>query len=516
MFVGDILGRRAIYTPDQLAIVDAGKTPHRSFTYSELNNRANRLANWLRDGAGVSKGDRVAVLAHDGVEYLDTFFACGKLGAILAGLNWRLHWRELLCLIENTAPKVLIYSDEFKDTVEQIVAEYDGVVHLVHLEGKGLPTSRNFEKTMAESVLRPVTTEDLHEEDIAALIFTGGTTGTPKGAQISYRMIGWNTLNTIIHDLQHGDITVNSFALFHTGGLLVYTTPLLILGGTVILTRKFDPEQILTLIEDYAVTVYAGVPTMYQMLTRAPNWASADLSSLRFCTSGGAPLPVQLVEQYQREKGVVFKQGFGMSEFGPGVFALAPEDAIHKAGSIGRPNFFVDARIVDEQNQPVHPGTVGELVLRGPSMSSGYFNDTTASATAVDDEGWFHTGDLAMADADWYFTIVDRKKDIFISGGENVYPVEVEKVLYTHPAVEMCAVVGVPDPKWGEVGKAFIVLKPGQSASAEDLIAHMQHHLAGYKVPKSIEFRDALPISGAGKILKRELVNPGESANEMA
>lgn len=516
MFVGDILGRRAIYSPDQLAIVDAGKTPHRSFTYSELNSRANRLANWLGDGAGVSKGDRVAVLAHDGVEYLDTFFACGKLGAILAGLNWRLHWREQLCLIENITPKVLIYSDEFKDAVERIVTDYDGVIHLVHIEGKGLPTSRNFEKTMAESVLRPVTTEDLSEEDIAALIFTGGTTGTPKGAQISYRMIGWNTLNTIIHDLQHGDITVNSFPLFHTGGLLVYTTPLLILGGTVILTRKFDPEQVLSLIEDYAVTVYAGVPTMYQMLSRAPNWASADLSSLRFCTSGGAPLPVQLVEQYQREKGVVFKQGFGMSEFGPGVFALAPEDAVRKAGSIGRPNFFIDARIVDEHNQPSQPGTVGELVLRGPSMSSGYFNDPDASITAVDGEGWFHTGDLAMADADWYFTIVDRKKDIFISGGENVYPVEIEKVLYAHPAVELCAVVGIPDPKWGEVGKAFIVLKPEHSTTADDLIAHMQHHLAGYKVPKSIEFRDALPISGAGKILKRELVNPGESANEMA
>lgn len=514
MFVGDIIGRRALYTPDQLAIVDAGKTPHRTFTYSELNNRANRLANWLRDGAGVVKGDRVAVLAHNGVEYLDTFFACGKLGAIMAGLNWRLHWRELLCLIEKTTPKVLIYSDEFKDVVQEIVANYNGKLHLVHLEGKGLPNSRSFEKTLADSLLRPVTTETLTEEDIACLIFTGGTTGSPKGAQISYRMIGWNTLNTIIHDLQHGDVTVNTFPLFHTGGLLVYTTPLLILGGTVVLTRKFDPEQVLSLVEEYAATVYAGVPTTFQMLTQAPNWATADLSHLRFCTSGGAPLPVQLVERYQQEKGVVFKQGFGMSEFGPGVFALAPEDAFRKAGSIGRPNFFVDARIVDEHNQPVPPGTVGELVLRGPSLCSGYFNEPEASAEAVDDEGWFHTGDLAMADADWYFSIVDRKKDIFISGGENVYPVEIEKVLYAHPAVELCAVVGVPDPKWGEVGKAFVVLKPEANATTDELFAHMQHYLAGYKVPKSIELRDSLPISGAGKILKRELVNPETAPSE--
>jgi fatty-acyl-CoA synthase len=506
MFVGDFLGRRALYTPDNLAVVDAGKTPHRSFTYSELNNRANRLANWLRDGAGVRKGDRVAILAHNGVEYLDTFFACGKLGAMMVPFNWRLHERELLALIEKTTPKVLIYSDDFKDTVGQIAAERSSIEHYVHLEGRGINGSRDFEKTLNESILRPVVTEDVSEEDIACLIFTGGTTGMPKGAQISYRMIAWNTLNTIIHDLQHGDVTVNTFPLFHTGGLLVYTTPLLILGGTVVLTRKFDPEQVLNLLEDYAATVYAGVPTTYQMMTIAPNWESVDLSNLRFCTSGGAPLPIKLIEQFRDEKGVQFKQGFGMSEFGPGVFALAPEDAIRKAGSIGRPNFFVDARVVDENNQPVPPGTVGELVLRGPSMCSGYFNENASNA--VDDEGWFHTGDLAMMDEGQYTYIIDRKKDMFISGGENIYPAEIEQVLYAHPAVEMCAVVGVSHEKWGEVGKAFVVVKKGAAVNEDELIAHMQHHLAGYKVPKTIEFMDGLPISAAGKILKRELINP--------
>ncbi|MBC7870101.1 MAG: long-chain fatty acid--CoA ligase [Chitinophagaceae bacterium] len=506
MYVGDYLGRRALYTPDQLAIVDAGKTPHRTFTYSELNNRANRLANWLRDGAGIVKGDRVAVLANDGVEYLDAFFACGKLGAILVGLNRRLHWRELLQLVEKVSPKVLIYSEEFQETAQQFSDQSAGIQHFLHIEGTGIPNSRYYEKTLIDAVLRPVTTENITEEDIACLIFTGGTTGLPKAAQISHRMIAWNTLNTIIHDLQHGDVTVNTFPLFHTGGLLVYTTPLLILGGTVVLTRKFDAEQVLTLLEEYAATVYAGVPTMYQMLTSAPNWERADLSNLRFCTSGGAPLPVNLVEKFQREKGVQFKQGFGMSEFGPGVFALAPEDAIRKAGSIGRPNFFVDARIVDDQNQPVVPGIVGELVLRGPSRSSGYFNDLEASASAVDEQGWFHTGDLAVMDEAMYYTAVDRKKDMFISGGENIYPAEIEQVLYKHPAVEMCAVVGVPDDKWGEVGKAFIVVKQGISVTEDELQAHMQHYLAGYKVPHSIEFRSGLPISGAGKIIKHELV----------
>ena len=509
MYVGDYLGRRALYTPDDLAVVDAGKTPHRTFTYAELNHRADRLANWLRDGAGVRRGDRVAIVAHNGVEYLDAFFACGKLGAILVPLNWRLHWRELLTLVQDTTPTVMIYSDDFADKIAQVAERSDSLAHLVHIEGEGLPHSRTFEKTLSDSVLRPVTTTDVTEEQVVCLIFTGGTTGMPKGAQISHRMIAWNTLNTIIHDLQHGDVTVNSFPMFHTGGLLVYTLPLLILGGTVVLTRKFDATQVLKLIEEHAVTVYAGVPTMYQMMTRADNWPDADLSTLRFCTSGGAPLPVRLVERFRDEKGVVFKQGFGMSEFGPGIFALAPEDAIRKAGSIGRPNFFVDARVVDEDNQPLPPGEVGELVLRGPSMSSGYFNKPTESAQAVDDDGWFHTGDMATHDENGYYRIVDRKKDLFISGGENIYPTEIENVLYKHPAVEMCAVVGVPDERWGEVGKAYVVLN--DDITAEQLTAHMQHHLAGYKVPKHVEFVDELPISAAGKILKRKLL---ETHNE--
>jgi len=350
-----------------------------------------------------------------------------------------------------------------------------------------------------------VTTETLHEEDIACLIFTGGTTGLPKAAQISHRMIAWNTLNTIIHDLHHDDVTVNTFPLFHTGGLLVYTVPLLILGGTVVLVRKFEAAQVLTLLEEYSATVYAGVPTTYQLLTEAPNWEQADLSTLRFCTSGGAPLPIGLVEKFRAEKNIQFKQGFGMSEFGPGVFALAPEDAIRKAGSIGRPNFFVDARIVGETNQPLPLGQVGELVLRGPSQCSGYFNAPEASAAAVDSEGWFHTGDLAMRDDNEYYTIIDRKKDMYISGGENIYPNEIEQILYKHPAVKLCAVIGVPDPKWGEVGKAFIVLHEGKTATESDLRAHLQHHLAGYKVPKHILFRDELPISGAGKVVKQDL-----------
>lgn len=505
MYIGDTLARRAIYSPDRLAVVDAGKAGRPHYTYAQLNERANRFANWLRDVAGIGQGDRVGIVAFDGVEFLDAFFACGKLGAILACYNWRMHWRELVQVMDDTTPRVLIFSDEFKDSIAQALPHAPSVTHTLHIEGEGIPGSRHFESALQAAPADPVTTESVTGEDTAALIFTGGTTGVPRGAQISHRMIGWNTLNTVIHDILPGDTTVNVFPMFHTGGLLVYTTPLMIVGGTVVLVRRFDPALVLDLIQEYKADFFAGVPTMYQMLTQAPNWPDADLSSLRFCTSGGAPLPVTLVEKFRDEKGVRFKQGFGMTEFGPGIFALAPEDAIRKAGSIGRPNFFVDARVVDEHNRPLGPGEVGELVLKGPSFCSGYFNRPDAMAEVVDEDGWFHTGDMARYDDEWYFFIVDRKKDMFISGGENIYPAEIEQVLYRHPAVHQCAVIGVPDPKWGEVGIACVVLAPGAAATEDDLLAYLREHLAGFKVPRSVAFLDALPISAAGKILKREL-----------
>ena len=509
MYIGDYLGRREIYSPDKLAIIDAGKQPELRLTWREWNRRVNRLANWMRDVADVGKGDRVAILARDGIEHLDVLYACGKLGAISTPLNWRLHPRELAGLIELTTPKVLLFSDDFRDAVAQIRLtihhQPSTINHFIHLEGPGLPFSQEYQSTIDQSTDRPVTCETLTEEDIACLLFTGGTTGLPKGAQISHRQICWNVLNTVIHDLTHDDIYLCVFPLFHAGGLFAYMSSQVVFGNTSVLTRQFDPAQVLDLIEREGVTVFAAVPTMYQMLTTAPNWATADMSSLRFCTSGGAPLPVPLVEQYTREKGIRFKQGFGMTEYGPGLFALPPEDAIRKAGSIGRPNFFIDVRVVDDDNRPLGPNQVGELVLKGPSGSSGYWQNPQASAAVIDDDGWFHTGDLVYHDDEWYFYVVDRKKDMFISGGENVYPAEIEQVLYRHPAVAMCAVIGVPDPKWNEVGLACVVLKPGVAATEEELIAHMQANLARYKVPKRVEFMPELPISAAGKILKREL-----------
>jgi fatty-acyl-CoA synthase len=502
MYIGDYLARRELYSPDKLAFIDAGKSPEWRLTFRDANRRANKLANWLKS-QGIEKGDRVAILAKDGYEHLDLFFACAKLGAVHTALNWRSHWRELLEIFNYTNPKILVFSDDFKEGVSNLVTHYSLLT--LHLDGNGIKDSLHFESTLQSASDSAVTCEDLEAEDTAALIFTGGTTGLPKAAQVSHRMIAWNTLNTVIHDVTHNDVYLNVFPMFHTGGLFVYTLPQVIFGGTTILIRQFDPAQVLNLLEREKVTIFAAVPTMYQMLTTAPNWDTADLSALRFCTSGGAPLPVPLVEKYTKEKNIRFKQGFGMTEFGPGIFALAPEDAIRKAGSIGRPNFFVDAQIVDEQNQFLGPNEAGELILKGPSYSSGYFNNPEATQAAVDERGYFHTGDVAQYDEEGYFYIVDRKKDMFISGGENVYPAEIEKVLYQHASVHMCAVIGLPDAKWGEVGKACVVLKPNQSATEDELLKFMTERLAKYKVPKSVSFMDALPISAAGKILKREL-----------
>lgn len=504
MYVGDYTGRRALYSPDALAVIDAGVSPALRLTYAQLDARANRLARWLQ-AQGVGRRDRVGILAHNGVPHLDVLFACSKLGAIAVPYNWRLHWHEQVEVIQETGPKVLFYSEDFQKELAAAKARIQPVQVYVALEGAGLPGEWRYEAVLESQEPTAIFAHDIEETDVLCLLFTGGTTGLPKGAQITHKQVAWNTLNTIIHDLTHGDVTINVFPLFHTGGLFVYTVPLLILGGTVVLTRKFDPTQILELIDAEKVTVFAGVPTMFQMMTQSPRWKDSQLSSLRFCTSGGAPLPIPLVDQFQSEKGVRFKQGFGMTEWGPGCFALAPEHALEKAGSIGRPNFFVAARVVDEQNHPLPPGEVGELVFKGPSGFSGYFENEKATAAAFDSQGWFHTGDMARCDEGQFFYIVDRKKDMFISGGENVYPAEIEAVLYKHPAVAMCAVVGIPDARWGEVGIATVVLKSGMLATDADLLSWMRDRLARYKVPRAVVIRESLPISGAGKILKREL-----------
>ncbi|MCI0697739.1 long-chain fatty acid--CoA ligase [candidate division KSB1 bacterium] len=503
MYIGDYLARRCVYTPAKIAIVDAATEPVTRLTYRELNQRANRLAAWLR-AVGVDRGDRLAMLAHDGIHFYDAFFACGKLGAIFVPLNWRLHPREIESQIRQTSPKILFHSwEEPMKTAVASLQTSSGLPRLLPLVDEA---TFDFRQALETAAPAPVTCESLTASDTACLLFTGGTTGLPKAAQMSHGQIVWNMIDSMLGDVLGTDTFLNLFPLFHTGGLFAFSMPILIQGGTVIQTKKFDPLQVLNLIESERVTIFGGVPTIFQMLTAAPNWAKTDLSSLRYCMSGGAPMPVPLIQQYQKEKGVVFRQGFGMTEFGPGVFSLASEDAERKAGSIGKPNFFVDARVVDlGTNKPLPPGEAGELVLRGPAAMTGYFGNPEASRAAFDAENYLHTGDLAYVDEEGYFFIVDRLKEMFISGGENVYPAEIEAVLYKHPAVAMCAVIGMKDEKWGEVGRAFVVPKEGEQVDEEMLLAFLRANLAKYKVPKAIVIRDSLPLSGAGKILKAEL-----------
>lgn len=511
MYIGDWMERGERYFPDALAVVDAAKGDAGRFTYREMNARANKLANWLQDVAGVTRGDRVGMIALNGVEYLDAFFACGKLGAIFVPFNWRSHWRELIELIHLTAPKAILFSDEFRESVRvvsdatNLELECSSVTHYLHLEGDGIAGSLLYETTLQAQSENPIRNDVVDAEDVVCLLFTGGTTGSPKAAQISYRMIAWNTLNTIVHELERCDVTITHTPIFHTGGLLVYTIPLLTLGGTVVIMRKWTADEMLHLIERERVTMLFCVPTQYQMMMRSEHFAQTSFKSVRFLTSGGAPLPVPIIQAYREQHGVVFKQGFGMTEFGPGIFSMGPEFAEKKAGSIGMPNYFVDARIVDEDNNPLPLNEVGELALKGPEMFLGYFNNPTATRAAIDDAGWFHTGDLARRDEDGFYFIVDRKKDMFISGGENVYPVEVENALYQHPAVAMCAVIGVPDEKWGEVGRAYVVQKSDPTTTENELLEHCRARLARYKVIKSVVFVKSLPLSPQGKILKREL-----------
>jgi len=269
--------------------------------------------------------------------------------------------------------------------------------------------------------------------------------------------------------------------------------------------RKWTADDMISLIEREKVTLLFCVPTQYQMMMQSPKFASANLSSLRFLTSGGAALPVSIIREYRDKHGVVFKQGFGMTEFGPGIFSMGPEFAETKAGSIGKPNYFIDVRIVDENNRPVPVGEVGELVLKGPSACSGYFDDLDATKKSIDAEGYFHTGDLARVDADGFYFIADRKKDMFISGGENVYPAEIESVLHEHPAVASAAVIGIADEKWGEVGRAIVVTKAGVQVSEDELLVFCRDRMAKYKAPKSVVFVEAMPLTAAGKISKLDL-----------
>lgn len=501
--VPDWLQRRASLSPDKVALIDT-INGHCRITYREWNRQANRTAHFLRERLGLQKGDRLAVLSKNCVEYLDVWFALAKVGGILQNLNWRLTPAELAGILAGADPLALVYSAEFESPIQQLVALLSRQPRLVCMEEEVTAGRLSLAARQDYPATEPPAAE-ISAGDPWVICYTGGTTGQPKGALLSYRAITANAANTIVSwGLCPEDVTILNSPLFHTGGLNVFTSPLVYLGGTSIVCPEFDLEQTFDLLESGEVTIWFGVPTMFIMMQNHPRWDSADFSHLRFIISGGAPCPASVFERFWA-KGVDFKSGYGLTEAGPNTFWLPVEEVKTKPGAVGYPLFHVDVRLVNPHDEDLGPGEIGELLIRGPHVFSGYWKDPGATAETMR-AGWLHTGDLASYDQEGAFSIVGRLKELIISGGENVYPAEIESVLHAHPAVAEAAVIGVADEKWGEVGLAVVVLRPGAQAGDRELLDFAAGRLARYKLPKHLVFLDHLPKTGANKVDKKALI----------
>jgi len=506
MHHSDWLGRRAALSPNKIALIDNVRGG-RAITYEQWNRKVNQTAHWLSEGLEVRHGDRVAVLALNDVDVLDVWFACAKVGAIFAPLNYRLTARELTGYLEAITPKVLVYGREFAPTIHGLqnepglnISTFVGLDRTARAQGQ----DRFFGERELASDTQPKEVS-LGWDEPWVLCGTGGTTGTPKAAMLTYRSITANAVNTVSSfELHPTDVTILNAPMFHTGGLNVFTAPLILAGGTSIVCRSFDPDEVLALVASKGVSIFFGVPTMYLGLSQTAGFAEGNLRGLRICISGGAPCPEPIFHAYWGH-GISLKTGYGLTEAGPNNFWLPADDIQRKVGSVGAPLFFVDMRIVNGARTVVGVDEVGELELRGPHVFSGYWNAPQATAEALVD-GWLRTGDLARRDDDGHVYIAGRSKDLIITGGENVYPAEVEAVLMAHPAVAEAAVIGLPHPKWGQVPCAIVVLRsPIQTDLDETLRLFCRERLAKYKVPASYRFVPSLPRTGAGKVDKRRL-----------
>ena len=501
-WIGDWAGRRALLTPNREAIVD--NIEKNVYTYKELDLRANKLARVLMDN-GISKGDRVAMFSTNRIECIDLFLATAKIGAILVPFNVRLSIQELDYLINKTKPSIFFYEPKLKtQTIE--IKDKNLVSKYVVMGIKSIlsdPSSQDLTQKVSNTPIeRPI----INFEDPHLILFTGGTTGLPKGATIPHRLIFWNSVNTILSwSLRSEDIQPLLFPLFHTGGWNVLLVPFYHLGAKTILMGDFNPKVTIEVIEREKSTIVIGVPTMFHLMANTSQFKSTNFESVRIFISGGAPCPVAIMENYWA-KNKPFKMGYGLTEVGPNNFYL-PEDKIkQKPTSVGLPVIHCDMKIIDTKtDEVVKQGEVGELLLKGPHIFSGYWDEPEETKKTIEPDGWVHTGDLAMQDNEGFYYIVGRRKEMYISGGENVYPVEIEEILFKHPAIDLAAVIGVPDEKWGEVGKAFLTLKPGKLLQENEIREYLLDKLAKYKIPKYIEVRDSLPTSATGKILKRDL-----------
>lgn len=489
----DWLKRWKLYSPNNIAIKD-GETG-REFSYAKLFELANRGAHLLHTEFGICKGDRVAVLATNELEYVFLFFALQRLGAILVPVNFRLTQREVDHIITDSSPKLILFQEAYREIAENLPASVQPAKLLLQGENS---FAAKLEKTVGEEY-----SFNSHENDPVMILYTSGTTGSPKGAILTYKMLFWNSINTTLRlNISQSDCTVIFLPFFHTGGWNVLTTPFIHRGAKVVFLKKFDADQILALSEQEKATIMFGVPTTMEMMARSPLFAKTNLESVRYAIVGGEPMPLELIKVWDK-KGIPIRQGYGLTEFGPNVFSLNEEDALRKIGSIGFPNFYIEAKVVDNEGRELKDNEVGELVLRGPMCMQGYWHNEKATQDTIK-EGWLYTGDLVRRDSEGYYYVVGRKKDMFISGGENVYPPEIEQILRKHPHVLEAAVIGVPDDKWGEVGKAFVVAGSGV-LTAEELYNHCLQNLAKFKIPKHFVFLASLPKGDSGKILKRKL-----------
>ncbi|RMG91483.1 MAG: long-chain-fatty-acid--CoA ligase [Chloroflexi bacterium] len=502
MHAADLLTNRARLSPNRPALLElaTGQT----YTYAELNRRANRTANFLRHKLGIQKGDRVSLLAYNSVAYVDLLYACLKIGAVFAPLNWRLVANELTYIVNDNLPKALVCGPTFAPVLAEMRPNID-VPHLVSLDGADIPDGVAYEAGLAAASEAEPERPFLTPDDTACILYTSGTTGRPKGAMIPHRQILWNAINTTISwHLTETDCSPIFTPMFHAGGLFVFLTPLFYVGGRIVMAREFDVETSLQTIAREKCTVVLGVPTIFQMWLDSPLSKKLDFSHMRWFISGGAPCPVTLLRAWRERTGVVFRQGYGLTEVGPNCFSMSDEESVNKIGSVGKPIFHSQMRIVDKNGRNLPPGETGELLIAGPHVTTGYWHKPEATTAALRD-GWFHTGDMARMDEDGFYYIAGRFKDMIISGGENVYAAEVEAVFLEHPAVAEAALIGQPDEKWGEVGLMIVVLEKGQSATEEELRTFCRQRLAGYKVPRHVIFTDALPYSPYGKVMKEEL-----------
>ncbi len=494
--LGQTILRRAAISPNKPAITFEGQTQ----TFAELGDRVRRMASVLRAG-GISAGDRVGYIGFNHPVFLEMLYACGCLGAVFVPLNFRLTGPEVRFIANDAGISTLVVDDMLRPIIDEECANLECTRYIT-----AEADADNWEALEPlMSAAQPIdASEKVDGDDVAFIMYTSGTTGLPKGAMLTHGNIFWNSINVCFGDDGISGTTLTCAPLFHIGGLNVTTLLSLGMGVEVVLLRSFDAGQVLALIEKHKVTTMFGAPTMFLMMAQHENFATSDLSSIDALTCGGAPVPVPLIKTYG-DRGINFCQGYGLTETAPFASLLASDLAMVKVGSAGKAPMFTEVRIVDENNNPVAAGVHGEVCIKGPNVMKGYWNREDATAEAIDTQGWFHSGDIGYLDDEDFLFLCDRVKDMVISGGENVYPAEVESVLYGHPSIVEVAVIGLPNDKWGEAVTAIAVLEEGAELTLEDLRGFAGESLARYKLPSELRFVDILPRNPAGKVQKFKL-----------